>query len=113
VAEALADPTRKDVVIAIMGASAALGGLTLVFLGLLISAFQGFSPVPARVRRAWTRTAVAILAAFLLTIATVGAALIWLSVPGGTCLYRVVIAMFAAELVAIVAVAVLTTARLL
>jgi hypothetical protein len=86
----------------------------LVFLGLLINLNQSLpagSPkaVKDRIRVAAWR----VFAAFALSVTSVGLALAWLAIPGGDCLYRVSIAVFAADLVAIVAVAALTTKRLL
>jgi hypothetical protein len=113
-AAAISDPSRKDVVVAILGASAALGGFVLVFLGILISAYQAYPADTAKSVKERRRRAVwPVLAVFSLSIAGIAIALCWLTVPGGPCLYRAVVVVFAAELAAIVAVAIHTTVRML
>lgn len=108
------DPSRKDVIVAVLGASAALGGFVLVFLGLLISAYQSYAADAARaVRATRKRAAWEMFAVFPLCIATIGVALAWLLFPGCSALYWLAVGMFAAELVAIVVVAAIAAARLL
>src|SRR2546427_12927911 len=89
VADAIGDPTRKDVVIAILGASAALGGFVLVFLGLLISAYQAYpADTPQSVKSRQRQAAWPTLGAFSLSIGTIGAAALWLGVPRRGRLFR-------------------------
>lgn len=113
-AAVLADPSRKDVVVAAASASAALGGFVLVFLGLLINAVQSYAadtpkPVTApRQKAAWTAVVV-----FCICVATIATAFTWLAVDGGSCLYAAVIALFTVELASLVFVAVSTAIRLL
>lgn len=109
-----AEPSRKDVVVAVLGASAALGGFVLVFLGLSINAYQAYpgdTPKAVLIKR--RRSAWAVLGVFPICIGAIAAALIWLAAPGGVCFYRVVVGLFAAELAAIVAVAIYTASRVL
>lgn len=106
--------THQDVVTSIFGASAGLGGLMLVFLGMVIGVYQSLPPgappaVKARVRAAAWR----VFAVFVTSIASTAFALLWLAIPGDDSLYWANIAVFSADLAAIVTVAALTTKRLL
>jgi hypothetical protein len=113
-AAAVTDPSRKDVVVAVLSASAALGGFVLVFLGVLISAYQSYAADATKsVKEARRRAVWPALAVFPLSVTGIALSLIWLAAPGGTCLYYAVVVVFAAELVAIVAVAISTTVRML
>lgn len=110
----LADATTpKDVVIATMGASAALGGLVLVFLGLVISAYQSLprdTPKPVRDKRkgpVWP-----VLGVFAVCVASVAVGFWWLEADGSSSLYAANNALFAAELVGIVGVAVCTARQM-
>jgi len=72
-------PTDGDVITAVFAAAAALSGLLLVFLGIVLSAFQSYSAAtPAAAVAPYRRAGGAILAAFLLGLATVAVALAWL-----------------------------------
>lgn len=74
--------TDREVVTAVFGAAAGLSGLLLVFLGIVVSAFQSYSAAtPAAAVAPYLRAARAILAAFLLGLATVATALAWLLSP--------------------------------
>ena len=113
-AAAVADPRSTDVVTAILGASAALGGFGLVFLGILISAYQGYpADTPKSVKDRRRRAVWPVLAVFTMGIAEIALSLIWLAVPGGECLYHVVVWTFAVLLAGIVGVAIYTTVRML
>jgi hypothetical protein len=110
-----AAPAHKDVIIATLGASAAISGLVLVFLGLLIQALHqavhayftvldSDSVRGARLERL-TRLVKTLqllnglaLAAFFLSLASVGLSLAWLLSHGGGLLYRINIGSFAVEL---------------
>jgi hypothetical protein len=110
----MGEPGRKDVVVAVVGASAALGGFVLVFLGFLINAYRGYPADTAQsVKQRHRRAAWPVLGAFALCIGTIAAALCWLAIPGGTDLYRIVLVLFAAELASILGVAVFAAVRLL
>jgi hypothetical protein len=109
----MVDPSRKDVVVAIMGASAALGGFVLVFLGQLVSAYQSYpADTPKSVKDRRRGAIWPVLAIFFLSVATIAAAFIWLAVPGGTCFYRGIVVTFAVELAAIAYVAAHTAVRM-
>lgn len=110
----MTDSSHKDVIVAALGASAALGGFALVFLGLLISAYQSYSvDTPKTVRATRRRAAWTVFAVFPLCIATIGAALAWLAFSGGAVFHWIVVGMFATELAAMVAVAANAAVRLL
>ena len=75
-------PTDGDVITAVFTAAAALSGLLLVFLGIVLSAFQSYSAAtPAAAVAPYRRAGGGILAAFLLGLATVAVALAWLLSP--------------------------------
>jgi uncharacterized membrane protein len=92
----------KDIVIAVLGASAALAGFVLVFLGLIIAAYQSYSGnVPAQVVQPYRMTGAALLGTFGLSLVTVAICLIWLINGGSIGLYGWAIGLFALELVAV------------
>jgi hypothetical protein len=106
-------PTRNEAVIAAAGASAALAGLILVFLGVVIAGYQAYpGGTPKRLLKPYRRIAVAILAVFALSLACAGLSLAWLVTGGGGGpLYPAVFGTFFASLIAIFVVAVETTYR--
>jgi hypothetical protein len=116
--QVLADsrPVPKDVVIGTLGASAALAGLVLVFIGLLRPAFRetwATGPKSAATVEQWKkaldglRLALQIaIFAIPLVFASVGLSLAWLAIPGGHELYVVNIWLFVAALLAVFGVAV-------
>lgn len=108
------DPSHQDVIVALLGASAALGGLMLVFLGLVIGVYQSIpGDSPAKKKRNRTRKAAwGIFAIFALSLFSVGVATAWLVIPGGDCLYWISVGIFASVLAAMVAGAALTTKKL-
>lgn len=85
-----------------LGASAGLGGLVLVFLGLVIAGYQGVpADAPRTVKARAKRAGLPTVAVFGLSLANVGVNLAWLAAPGGDCLYRIAIWAFVAELLAL------------
>jgi hypothetical protein len=107
-------PGPKDVVIATLGASAALGGFVLVFLGLIVSSYQAYpSNTPEPVKASAREAGWPILALFVVCLASVGLGFIWLEGGGGKTLYAVNDVVFAAELVGIVLTAVCTARKML
>ena len=111
---AAGDPSSTDVVIAIFGASAGLGGLVLVFLALVIAAYQGLrGDVPGTVKARARAAGPYVLVVFALCLASVGMSLAWLALPGGDCLYHSIIGVFVAQLSAIFLLAVGMTIKLL
>ena len=92
----------KDVVIAILGASAALGGFVLVFLGIVITSKESYDGATAdHVLRPYRLSGSALLGAFALCLITVALSLLWLINGGSVGLYDTTIALFALELVAV------------
>lgn len=92
----------KDVVVAILGASAALGGFLLVFLGIIIAAYQSYSGgVPEHIVQPYRITGTALLGTFGLSLVTVAVCLIWLINGGSPGLYGWTIGLFALQLVAV------------
>ena len=91
---------HKDVVIAVMGASAGLAGLVLVFLGLVATATASFPPgtkkdIVAKARK----PAYAVLASFGLGLACVAFATWWLILLRGSApLYAITVYLFFAQL---------------
>jgi hypothetical protein len=74
--------TDRDLITALFPAAAALSGLLLVFLGIVLSAFQSYSAAtPAAAVAPYRRAGGAILAAFLFGLGTVAVALAWLLSP--------------------------------
>ena len=100
-------PEAKDVVVATLGASAALGGLVLVFLGIVIASYGTLpADAPKSVRDRARRRAWPILAAFLVTMASVALGVVWLDAPGGHTLYQANFFVFLVEIGAIVGLAI-------
>jgi len=92
----------KDIVIAILGASAALGGFVLVFLGILITSKESYGGATGDdVIRPYRLSGTALLGAFGLCLITVALSLLWLINGGSLGLYDATIALFAIELVAV------------
>jgi uncharacterized membrane protein YdjX (TVP38/TMEM64 family) len=110
----VADPDPKDVVLAMFGASAGLGGLVLVFLGLVIASYQSVpADTPKSVKDRAKSAGPWIVVVFALSLATVALCLAWLAAPGGDWLYHVAIWVFAAELIAVFLLAVGMTRKML
>ena len=81
-------PVPKDVVIATMTASAALGGLAVVFLGLLVTSVGalGMDSV-ASVRARRKRPVWFVLGLFCVSVASLALGFWWLESGGGNPLY--------------------------
>jgi hypothetical protein len=110
----LADaPVRKDLVIATAGGAAALAGLILVFLGVVIVSYQAYpGGTPSRLLKPYRLAMGAILAAFALSLLCAGLGVAWLATGGGAGpLYELALWTFFLDLVAILAVAIGTTYR--
>jgi hypothetical protein len=101
---------RKDVVIAEIGAAAAFVGFVLVFLGILITTYQTLLGQIAADKLARFRAAgrLSLLVA-LVGLASVVVSTSWLIAGGGKAFYVATLAVFFAELAALVAVAVYST----
>ncbi|HVH63464.1 MAG TPA: hypothetical protein VNA65_07680 [Candidatus Dormibacteraeota bacterium] len=104
----------KDVVVAILGSSAALAGFGLVFLGIVIASYQSYAgAVPEQVIQAYRIAGSILLGAFGLGLITVAVSLGWLINGGPTGLYGWTIALFALKLVVVFAAAAWTTRTVL
>lgn len=92
----------KDVVLAILGASAALAGFVLVFLGIMIASYQSYSGgVPEQVIRPYRITGGVLFATFALSLVTVALCLVWLALGGPAAIYGWTIGLFLILLVAV------------
>lgn len=104
----------KDVVVAILGTSAALAGFGLVFLGIVIASYQSYAgAVPQDVVQPFRIAGSALLGAFALGLVTVALSLIWLINGGPAGLYGWTIGLFTIQLVAVFASAAWTTRMVL
>lgn len=93
-------PVEKDVVIAMLGAAAALAGLVLVFLGIVIATIQSFPPdTPPTVLTPYRMSTAFILGTFFISLASVCFSLIWLVVGSGETLYHACLGAFLFQLV--------------
>jgi hypothetical protein len=107
-------PTDQDVVTAVTGASAALVGFLLVFLGALVAAYQsGLGQLRRDALRRFKLAGWATATVFVIGLTTIAAGIAWLAGPPKEALYDVVLGLFAAELAGLTAVALYTTWRLL
>jgi hypothetical protein len=103
---------HKDVVIAMLGAAAALAGFVLVFLGVVITSFLSFPPETAGVvRRKFQLTAATALVTFLVCLVTVALGVVWLATSSAHGLYGWMIGLFFAALALAFAVGVATTVQ--
>src|SRR6266542_969560 len=102
----------KDVVIAVLGASAALAGFVLVFLGVVITGLSSFPPETVRlVRRRYLRMAGIAVAAFLLSLVTVALGIVWLAYGQSGAVYHWTIWLFFAQLGLVFVVGVIATVQ--
>ena len=103
---------RKEVVITILGAATGLAGLVLVFLGILVSAFESYDREgKAAARPKFEPTAWVSVAAFALGLVAVLLALIWLVRPKASALYVPLVVAFVLDLVLVGFVAVWVVRR--
>jgi hypothetical protein len=105
--------SHKEVVITALGAAATLAGLVLVFEGVIVTALQSFpggtDPV---ILRGYRRGAWAGLGGFIVSLATVAAAFIWLLLDCDGW-YVATVVLFAGQLIGIFGVAVYVTRELM
>jgi hypothetical protein len=98
-----------------LGASAGIGGLTLVFLGVIISTYQSYGAATSPgVRGRYRRSATFVLASFSLSLATVILSVVWLtwSHPIGP-LFWAIVALFIVQVVALFAGALFVSMQVL
>jgi hypothetical protein len=92
----------KDVVLGILGAAAALGGLELVFLGIIIAAYQSYpGGVPQPVVTPYRVAGVALFGTFALSLVAVATCVAWLALGGPSGLYGWTVGLFMAQLLAV------------
>ena len=104
----------KDIVIAILGASAGLGGFVLVFLGIVITSKESYGGATGdEVIRPYRVSGTALLGAFAISLVTVALSLIWLINGGSTGLYDATIVLFAVQLASVFLAALWTTRMVL
>jgi hypothetical protein len=110
VADLAPEIAHKDVIIAMLGASAGLAGLILVFVGLLVSGYQSYpADTPKKVKDSARDAIWPALGVFAFGIVSTFIGALWLAVPGGDIFYWACVVVFLADLLAIVAVAAKTT----
>ena len=105
-----AGPDSTDVIVAIFGASAGLGGLVLVFFGIVIAGYQGLpadAPRATRQRVKWA--SIRVLVVFAMSFIVVGLSLAWLTSSNSDVLYRAAVGVFIAQLAGIFGLATWTT----
>jgi hypothetical protein len=101
---------RKDVVVGVLGATAALAGLVLVFLGVLVSTYQTLlGRAMEKTLERFRRAAFVALVVFLTGLASVTVSTSWLVLGAGRAFYGVVLVLFFVELAALAVVAVYAT----
>jgi hypothetical protein len=89
----------RDVVLAILGASAGLGGFVLVFLGIIITSYESYSGgTPEPVVRPYRATGVVLLASFAFSLSIVALCLIWLALGGPASIYGWTVVLFLFQL---------------
>jgi hypothetical protein len=99
-------PVPKEVVLAALGAAAGLGGLLLVFLGVVIARYESYAGgTPPAVLARYRRAARGILGAFSFSLVSAGVSFLWLVRGGGGRLYDLAAGFFAAQLLAVFAAA--------
>jgi hypothetical protein len=93
---------EKDVVLAILGASAALAGFVLVFLGIIIVSYQSYpGGVPEQVVKPYRNIGGTLLATFAWCLGAVLVCLAWLVGGGPDATYGVIVGLFAMEVFAV------------
>jgi hypothetical protein len=93
---------HQDVMTALLGASAGLAGLLLVFLGFIITASGSLDDdVPVAVHKELQRTALVLVSAFGIGLVSVALNTIWLVTASGgdTPLYDAAVTLFGLQLI--------------
>jgi hypothetical protein len=104
----------KDVVVGALGVAAALAGFVLVFLGIMIGAFQSYAGnAPAAVVRPYRIAGAALFGTFALSLLTVTLCIVWLALGGPSWLYGWTVGLVLLQLVAVFAAAGWTTRKVL
>ena len=102
-------------VLALLGASAGLAGLVLVFLGLVLNAYAGLdNPVPKGTKRPYRQVGGGLLAAFAIGLACVVVAATWLTeLQDNHTLYLATVYLFFVQIAALVGTTAWTSKELL
>ncbi len=109
-----ADVLHKDFTITVVGAAAGLGGLTLVFLGLVFTAYNALPGPDASVKTRYRRLTVLVGAAFLSSLLSVTTGVVWLADLGGPHgLYVATVALFFVQLALAALAAALVTWKIM
>ena len=105
---------NKDVITSVVGASAGLSGLGLVFVGLLITTYQSFAgDTPERVLSGYRTATVGALSAFGAGVLCLCLAVGWLITRGDVkWLYGAAVTLFGLQILALVTSTVWTVKRL-
>ena len=107
---ATVSPAQKDVVTTVLGASAGVGGLVLVFLGILITTVGTYpGGTSDAVLRPYRLGAWASVGVFALSLAAVAVSLVWLAADQQHWLYVLVLVLFSCLLVAVFGLAAAVT----
>jgi len=103
-------PARTEVVIAVFGASAGVGGLVLVFLGILITTVGTYpGGTSDAVLEPYRLGAWASVGVFALSLLTVAVSLVWLAVDQSHWLYVLTLVVFSCLLAAVLGLAAAVT----
>jgi hypothetical protein len=103
-------PAQKDVVTTVLGASAGVGGLVLVFLGVLIAAVASYpGDTSKEVLRPYRTGAWASVGVFALSLVAVALSLAWLAVDQPHWLYVLALVAFSCLLAAVLVLAAAVT----
>jgi hypothetical protein len=99
--------TRNEVIITVAGAAAALGGLILVFLGVVVTGLSAYeSGTAPEVLKPYRWAAGGIVMAFALSVACTALAIAWLATGSGAgALYEAAVWVFFVLLVAVLGAA--------
>jgi hypothetical protein len=93
---------EKDVVLAVLGASAALAGFVLVFLGIIIASYQSYpGGVPDQVVKPYRNIGGILLATFAWCLVAVLVCLAWLVGGGPDAAYGATVGLFVVEVLAV------------
>jgi hypothetical protein len=96
----------RDVVLAILGASAGLAGFVLVFLGIIITSYESYSGgTPEQVVRPYRSTGAVLLVSFAFSLSIVALCLIWLALGGPSAIYGWTVVLFLLQLAVVLVAA--------
>ena len=105
----------KDVIVTAAASAAGVGGFVLVFLGIVIGTYQSFGgDVKRRLLNRYVWSARGLLSVFVISLATVTLAIVWLMYGGGMRpLYLSAVALFLLSLFTALVVSALVTFKVL